>query len=193
MFMGSGDLGAWTDSDWAFYYKNRSDLWAGKVDWINPDPVTGWDAFALHASRLAKHYSSDTVNQFVDDFALVFGGIDTTKLHLGALVGSFRGPEVKFLMESNVGLSSQYIDDVDENQSHHYAGYFYAGHYEGYLLTNSGGYLREMYDLGAFPPQYDPKFGDYHLGQVALLHGWMMGQNGYQDPSLITFWILNLR
>jgi len=109
LFLGSGENGTWTQADWVFYYKYRDELWSGQMDWIHPDPVRGWGAFALHVERLASYYSASDKDQFVKDFALVFAGINTTKSFFGATWGSRKRPELPFLNEGNIGLSKEYL------------------------------------------------------------------------------------
>ena len=80
MFLGSGEDGVWTRSDWEYYYGHKSELWNDPSKWINPDAETGWDLFALQTERLASHYDSSEMDQFVQDFSLVFGGISQEEI-----------------------------------------------------------------------------------------------------------------
>jgi len=155
IFKGSGSNDTWTNSDWNYYHKYRDDLWAHPNKWINPDTEKGWDLFALHASRLASHYSADQKADFVKDFALVFGGVPYSNGVISGTVASRHGPAVyhgtfnSFLNEGNAGLDQQYLDiHPDSNQSHHYAGIFFTAYFYGIGSAQLGNLARDPANPG---------------------------------------------
>lgn len=163
MFKGSGKDDAWTRDDWNYYLDHQKDLWAGEDPWWNPDDVTGWDLFALHTKRLASQYNADQEEQFVRDFALVFAGMSTTNHWAQAAWNAIDGStDYPHLIEGNDGLPEQYLDmeGNDVNQSHHYAGIFFAGYFAGGPVGMAGNYGRDTDNPG-----------DIALGAVAALHG----------------------
>jgi RHS repeat-associated protein len=127
VFEGSGKNGNWSAEDWKYYYSHRDELWQRPSSWKNPDSEMGLDVFALHVERLATHYSSTEKGQFVEDFALLFGGLSKYKSWPEAAFDARHGPTLPFLNEGNEGLRPGYIDSLNptDNQSHHYAGIFF--------------------------------------------------------------------
>jgi len=174
VFRGSGMNGTWTKSDWEYYCDNRDYLYYHPSKWkINQDGEIGWDLFALHAERLATHYSPIEKSQFVRDFALLFGGIPSKGFWLTQAIVSFEGPPVRmpgpdevrsYVHYRNDGLPKRYLSNNEaENQSHHYTGLFYLGYFAGPGAGMSAGFVRDVV-LG-----YDP--GDMRLGDQAAVDG----------------------
>jgi RHS repeat-associated protein len=163
MFLGSGEDGVWTRSDWEYYYGHKSELWNDPSKWINPDAETGWDLFALQTERLASHYDSSEMDQFVQDFSLVFGGISQEESWTGAAWDARHGPTLPFLNEGNDGLASAYIDTLNgptANQSHHFTGLFYLGYNAGFGAAAAVNYARDPDNPG-----------DIYLGTAAAYYG----------------------
>ena len=167
VFLGSGNNGKWTREDW-IYYNAHSEIMVNPSQWKNPDPDTGKKGFVLHTERLASNYDQTEKDQFVKDFALLFGGIATVKYpnNITAAWDVRGGPNngsehLGFLNESNHGLSPIYKDiSTGSNQSHHYTGLFFAG----YSGSKIAGYI-----AGAIRDRANP--GDIMLGDQAARDG----------------------
>jgi len=189
VFPGSGDNGKWTEEDWGYYYDNRAALLFNPESWLNPEEVSGWSMFALHAARLASGYGSHEYDEFVRDFALLFAGIPYYDNWMNAAWASRKGPAVRmpekdnwrsFVYYGNEGLVSFYYDDLDKkaNQSHHYAGSFFLGYFLGHGLSIPISIRRDIKNPG-----------DLLLGDVAAFHGDMFK---YSDISGISIMISGL-
>ena len=139
VFKGSNSDGTWNDSDWKYYCRNRNTFYMKPHNWRNPDTEKGWSLFALHAGRLASHYSTAQRTEFVRDFALLFSGIQASSHWTTAALSAARGPNVLWQMDDgtttrsylryrNDGLDSDYLENnKKEDQSHHYVGFFFLG------------------------------------------------------------------
>jgi RHS repeat-associated protein len=181
IFRGSGPNGSWTYSDWKWYYENHDELWKGDLQWRNPDPP-GWNTFANHVERLASHYTPAQSDQFIDDFALIFGGVDTTKPWPLAAIGSARHPELPFLPEGLQGLSSEYLDSSKlANQSHHYAAMFWLSYKAGVEFTAGINLGRDFNNSG-----------DINLGDAAAYHAYLYRNNYHSNPAYLYQLILSL-
>lgn len=158
VFSGSGPNGLWTASDWEYYYANRDRLWEDPESWINPETVAGWDLFVLHVKRLAAHYAPGQQNQFVTDFGLMFAGITDEHFVIASIKAS-NGPDLPYLSYTNEGLDSDFFDSKlgpNENQTHHYAGIFYASYYLGEPIGQFSNVVRDLDNPG-----------DVGLGEIA--------------------------
>jgi len=164
-FRGSGKDERWTADDWRIYHANRDYYWANPDKWIHPDPK-GLDGWVAHARRLASYYGDEDKEQFVRDFALLFGGVPYYKSVSDAAIAVARGPKLPILNESSEGLASDYLEGND-NQSHHYAGLFFAGYYTSPVGGFVVDYIRDAMPFtgGLNPP-------DMYLGAVAAEDGW---------------------
>jgi RHS repeat-associated protein len=164
----------WTDADWIYYYSNRHDLWDNP-----PGDVTFPDLF----QRLSSHYSSDQQNQFVNDFALMFGGFPTvtqSPANAALLSSGGKGPPLDYLNVTNRGLIGPFIDSQRPgfNQSHHFAAYFFMGYYFGWEV----GWAINMYrDI------YNP--GDIFLGNAAASLG---DSDKWPSNNQVTLWFIQM-
>jgi len=177
---GSGSGGKWTHEDWRFYSENRDEIWNGEIAWTNPD-TPGWEGFSIHVERLATLYGEGEDEQFLRDFALVFGGISYDTPWGVAAYESRHGPAQPFNHEGNQGLDPDYLDSLGrrQNQSHHYAGIFFLGYYAGPQASS-------IIELG----RDSDNPGDLRLGGVAARHGYYFSL--FMDPSLVSIVILSL-
>jgi RHS repeat-associated protein len=127
VFKGSGINGTWTHDDWKYYCKHRNSLYLEPETWRNPDIEKGWKLFALHAGRLASHYSLPEKTKFVRDFALLFSGVPSESHWISAAYAARSGPAIKlpdeaktrsYLSYKNTGLSTKYLEiNKHEDQS----------------------------------------------------------------------------
>jgi hypothetical protein len=159
IFRGSNDDESWNWDDWAYYTKNRSQIWNNPLEWKNPDPA-GWEGFATRVERFASHYSNQRMDKFVRDFSFIWGGIPNDVHYIEAGLSVWNGPhEIKYLNENNNGLRSDLFDKlgIGDNQSHHYAGIFFLGYYVTSPLSNYLAYGRDTDNPG-----------DVALGEIAV-------------------------
>ena len=172
IFPGSGPDGSWTHKDGYRYFRNRGMFW-GQPELWNPDGPRSWELFASHADRLAANYSANQRDEFVRDFALVFGGVSSREDFTSAALGSADGPKLPFLTYSTEGLPSIYEDSIDhDNQTHHYAGIFALGYFNGYETASAVNFARDSRLSG------EPNPGDIALGEVAAKHGNLFALTG---------------
>ena len=177
ILMGSGENGAWTAEDWDYYHENKQAIWNDPSCWKNPDP-NGWEGFTAHVERLLSHYEAEDEDQFVRDFALMFGGISSEKHWASAALSVAHGPNLPFINEGNDGLSSQYIDTLspEANQSHHYVGLFFLGYYTDTDVSIAINYFRDPDNPGdiflgeqaARDGSYFHRYGSYLVLQSML-------------------------
>jgi hypothetical protein len=187
IFKGSGAKGAWIADDRKDYYLNRGKYWDRPSTWKSNNEPKSWDTFAHHVGNLAKHYKIDQKDQFVRDFALVFGGVSTAAdTWPVAGIHSMGGPPLPFLKEDNQGLPEEYLDSLDliANQSHHYAGAFYAGYFAGAVLGVGINFGRDI-------DEYNP--GDINLGNIAAGQGVLFQNPRFMaEPLDLPGWIDSL-
>ncbi len=165
IFSGSGSNGSWTYEDKYRYFTNRHSFWKDPEAWDSSGPK-GWGLFALHAGRLASHYSSSQKDIFVRDFGLVFAGIPSQPEFAEAALSVKNGPDaLQYLGYSNDGLPSKYLDG--DNQSHHYAGIFTLGYFTDSNIASSINVGRDISNPA-----------DIALGNVAAGHGWNYSLTG---------------
>jgi hypothetical protein len=133
-------------------------LWEDPESWINPESLAGWGLFVLHVKRLADHYAAGQQNQFVTDFGLMFAGITDEHFILASIKAS-NGPDLPYLSYTNERLDSKYFDSKlgqNENQTHHYAGIFYASYFLGEPVGQFANISRDFDNPG-----------DVSLGEIA--------------------------
>jgi RHS repeat-associated protein len=190
IYIGSGKSGSWKTADWQFYNDNRDNVWSGRIQWSNPDPVSGWDLFALHVKRLTSLYDASETDQFMRDFALVFGGISAQGYWKQAAEDAIGGPTLPFINEGNQGLAQKYIDSLSEtaNQSHHYAGILFFSYFAGGGAGVIGNLARDTIDPRT--RSLEVNLGDIRLGTEAAFHGTRIkgivwGSTFYDIPSWI--------
>jgi len=167
VFKGTGLNGAWTNSDWDYYYHNRGKIYRDSTTWLTQYPAAGWDLFAYHVERLATHYSSNQQDQFVRDFASLFGGVPALGSYISATWASRHGPalhyngDYSFIREGVAGLSPIYLDSINKqaDQSHHYAGSFFQGYFWGSSIAYAALAAENIYPLDK---------GDILLGWAAV-------------------------
>jgi RHS repeat-associated protein len=165
VFEGSGENGVWLASDWDVYFANRTYYWNNPSKWIHPDPIglAGWEN---HVLRLSSHYGNDDREEFVRDFALLFGGIPSSVPWVTAAFSVSGGPhDLLFLNESPDGLDQVFLQGT-ENQSHHYAGLFFMGYYTSPVGGNIVDFIRDGNAINGIT------IPDIYLGNIAARDGW---------------------
>jgi len=185
-FIGTRPNGTWTASDWKRYNANRDKFWAQPNKW--DDSSKSWETFAMHVERLASHYDASQKDQFVRDFALLFGGVSYDDLWTQAAMDSAGGPEIEPIMnEGSQGLNSDYTDTLDrqDSQAHHYAGIFFLAYYaeaETGFTVNLG---RDIFDKRGI------NYGDINLGTQAAIDAYYFRYNT-SDLSILADYIRSL-
>ena len=147
---GSNPNGSWSADDYKYYRAHRDEILDNPTRWKNPDPA-GLDGFNLHVQRLAAHYQPGQRDDFIRDFALLFGGIPASSSWIDAAMGVANGPhDLPFLNEGLEGWAPEYIDTLapEFNQSHHYAGIFFVSYYTGPTIGIIINYARDTDNRG---------------------------------------------
>jgi len=147
---GSNSNGSWSAEDYNYYRQHRKDILKNPNTWINPDPG-GLEGFNLHVQRLATHYQPGQRDEFIRDFALLFGGIPSQSIWPIAAMSVTHGPhDLPFLNEGLEGWAPEYIDKKipSGNQSHHYVGIFFISYYAGPTIGISINYARDTDNSG---------------------------------------------
>jgi len=159
------DNSSWTYADWEQYYNEREELWR---------TPPGGESFPELVERLTPYYSNQ--EKFVRDFALLFGGVPWGSSWSRAAWESRGGPPLPILNVTNQGLQGDYSDNRSgENQSHHYAGFFFLGYYIGPDYPDLIGIVR---DIG--------NAGDIRLGEAAADDGWNY-HLGLSIPTIVDY------
>jgi hypothetical protein len=146
IFCGSGSNCTWTKDDWEEYSAQRAAIWEDSSRWGNG--VQGLSGFSHLTGRLANYYRKDETKQFVQAFGLFFGGIAYGDPTSNA-VGAFFGPRLPFIHLGDGGWNPALVDPEGQ-QSHHYAGLFYAGYFFGDSVRGVAE-QRERWDVGRGP------------------------------------------
>jgi RHS repeat-associated protein len=168
ILQGSNEDGTWSESDYEYYHEHRNEIFNNPTSWLNPD-VGGLAGFYIHVQRLARYYSDSEKDQFVRDFALVFGGVATAGTdYIESITTSLQHPALNFLHEGNEGWAPEFLTkgDKTDNQSHHYAALFYISYFSGYSFASLGNFAREAKDIFNNEPI---DWADVNLGDQAAL------------------------
>jgi hypothetical protein len=149
----------WTTDDWEYYYSNRGPLWD------NPPGGESREALQTRLWLIDQPYGHD---QYVNDIGLIFGGMPTvTENQAGAAWESMTRSPLPFLNVPNPGRAGQ---PPGQNQSHHWAAFFFVGYYygRGGAILNTG---REIWTGMGRRAGID--FDDIALGNSASYEGYI--------------------
>jgi len=175
---GSNADGTWSQSDYAYYSANRDSIFEYPSTWLVPDE-SGLTGFEAQVARLASHYGNDQKDQFVKDFALLFGGVPEGESWNSAAFSVRGGPHaLKFINGSTYGLAEGYLDSEDPtyNQSHHFAGLFFLGYFAG---SDSAKIIN-------FARDYNNE-GDLRLGNLAADDGGYFSSNSSDIMDIVNY------
>ncbi|MFV0643699.1 MAG: hypothetical protein ACK5NN_04260 [Sphingomonadaceae bacterium] len=174
IFLGSGENGSWTESDWIRYGGDKDNFWSGGSDWPDADSPSV-DRFAAHVDRLASYYSADEDREFVKAFGLIYASFpygrpfsSLASMAQTAAVNA-RFSEFPPLNEGEAGWRPQLNE---HNQAHHYAGLFYVGYFYGSRTGITVNWARG----GRFSGLNQ---ADIYLGDIASRNGWALRQRQY--------------
>jgi hypothetical protein len=176
---GSNSNGTWSYSDYKYYRKNREDIFSNPGKWVNPDEK-GQEGFVKQVERLADHYGANQKEEFVNDFALLFGGIPTFNNNWVAAAFSVAGgpKNLRFINEGTEGLAPEFLEisDPTDNQSHHYAGLLFLGYHIG---IGGAQFVNSMRDFNNLP--------DILLGYQAAIDGDRFKSDSFSVSEFVNF------